>query len=354
MIGRRTKVAAVALAIGSSSLALDWTASQASANGSTVSRAASATYALAAYAGSAKYLVYGRFTVGLGRQGRLAPTGELFVRTLHGKPRNLGTVSRTLDQVSLAGPMLVRERLSETGAPSTVAWHNLATGVRGSFETRNAVIAAPTGWIITKIAAAAPHAQVVYLYHAAGGRTRLGSPHPDGSGFSLSVSASTVVASSPYDDVGNGTAEYVALSHPGTFHPLVPASDKDVTARCDSVTGKFVACGTSGSADRNALFSVTGNLIVRTRRHCPQSGVPAVDGSSMAWVVQHGSPCPSHRLVIVSPQGKTTVVPGTFGIGTPTAAFGKIVVGKHLAGGNRYFTELVVVTSTGHQRVIVG
>jgi hypothetical protein len=274
------------------------------------------------------------------------------VKTLHGKPRKIATVSRSLDDVGLAGPMLVRNTSSLTGSPITVTWLNLASGAHGTFQSNDPVIAAPTGWITTQAAAAAPHAETVYLHTPSGRTTTLGTPHPDGTSFGLTVSKTTAVADSPYDDLGDGTAQYVALNHSGKFHPLVPASDGDVTARCDSVTSRFIACNTSGAKGKNALYSATGKLIVSSTRHCLTG--PAVDGASMAWVTQGGSSCPSHQLVIVSPQGKAQIVPGTFGIGTPTATFGKIVVGKHLAGGNRWFKELVVVTSSGSERTLLG
>jgi hypothetical protein len=342
-------VAAVAAVIGMSLLPLGAAASHALT--STEPASTPPTYGYESYAGTSKYLAYGRFAVEA--TGRLASTGDLLVRTLHGNPREIATISRSLGSVSMAGSMLVHEELSAPDSTTTVTWTNLTTGAHGTFSTDASVTAAPNGWLTTDYSAEAPHAGTVYLHRATGGTTTLGTPHPDGTGFALTVGPSTVVADSPYDDVGNGTAEYVALNHPGTFHPLVPTSDGAVSAECDSVTSRFIACNTAGSTDTNAIYSVTGKLIIRTSRHCPQS-VPAIDGASMAWVVQAGASCPSHELVIVSSQGKARIVAGPFGIGTPTSAFGKIVVGKHLVGGNRWFKEFVVVRSTGHQRTILG
>jgi hypothetical protein len=354
MTGRRIKAAtAAALLIGSSSLALGAGVSHALASSAPVSTATvptSTTYGYESYAGSAKYLAYGRFAVET--NGRLAPTGELFVRTIHGKPRKIAAISRAHGAVSVAGSMLVHEESDLTGSATTVTWTNLATGAHGTFESQNGVYAAPTGWITITYSAATPQVGTVYLHAAAGGTTKLGTPRPHGGGFGLSVGPSTVVADSPYEDLGNGRAEYVSLNHPGKFHPLIPVSEQTVSARCDSITSKFIACYTTGSKQTAAIYTVTGKLIASTTRHCPV--VPAVDGSSMAWVVQAGSSCPSHQLVIVSPHAQAKVVPGTFGVGTPTAAFGRIVVGKHLVDGNRWFKQLVVITSGGNQRTILG
>jgi hypothetical protein len=193
---------------------------------------------------------------------------------------------------------------------------------------------------------------VLYLRSTTGTVARLGEPDPDGTQITLAESGTTLVAYNQTAESDNGSAVLMNFDHPGVFHRFIP-KDQGAQTICGSVTTSRIACtSNSGGGKSQQLFTTSGKRVISTNRHCPGDGALAL-GHSLAWVIPSGASCAKNGLVIVSLHSTVTVAPGhNYEPYRGVAAFGQLVIGRHHVTTN-FDTELVLVTSATHQRILV-
>jgi hypothetical protein len=271
--------------------------------------------------------------------------GKLFVRTVKGKVRRIGSVTDADRNFRLAGSMLIHDR------GKYIVWQNLKSGMTGKVVS-NAGAAAPDGWVTEGYVSGR---YSLTDQSAKGGSTSLGFPFDYPSAIQVITSDRNLVAYSlnaENGDTGQGELNVMSFDNPGVYKTRmtgVQIPDEE-DFYCGSMNKRFVAClVTVGKGDLShdvvRRVSLHKTHIVESAKGCPT--YPIAMHRSVAWMTPRITSCTPNRLVVMNRHGKVVVTKHRYHPYLRTAALGGAVFvtpSQH---------KMVLLTSAGSQPTVL-